>query len=113
MMMLLQQDKDVENQRRQEHIAHAADHAAESMRTALSSIENLLGARPDEPSKFPSGLGFMSEPKASLWSRMATCCTTPAAPAQLCARRAIRRSRAVGVSRQTRAELRNYLRSWL
>ena len=56
MWLLLEQDKTVEIQRRQERLEQAADRAAAVMQGALADIDVQLGTRLDPPVKLPAGV---------------------------------------------------------
>jgi len=56
MVLLLQQDKTVETQHRQEHLEQAADHAAAVMAGALTDIERQFGTPLEQRSNFPAGV---------------------------------------------------------
>jgi len=56
MGLLLQQDRTVETQRRQDHLEQAADHAAVVMAGALTDIERQVVQRLEQRSNFPGGV---------------------------------------------------------
>src|SRR5438105_190975 len=60
MWLLLEQDKAVEMQRRQERLEQAADRAAAAMQGVLSDIEGQLETRLDRPSNLPASILIFS-----------------------------------------------------